>query len=86
MLSETEHFRDFWSDKYSYHDNDDSSLPPERISMSPHQMMKMIAQSPPTRTISEIATRMISLAVYAALESSTLLAADTVGIKEISIR
>ena len=23
MLSETEHFRDFWSDKYSYHDNDD---------------------------------------------------------------
>lgn len=49
-------------------------------------MMNMIAQSHPTSTISEIATRIMSLAVYEALESRTLPAAETVGIKEISIR
>jgi hypothetical protein len=54
--------------------------------MRPPQMMKMIAQSHPTSTISDIATRMISLAVYEELESRTLPAAETVGIKEISIR
>jgi hypothetical protein len=49
-------------------------------------MINIMAQSQPTRTISEIATRMISLAVYCALESRTLPAAATVGMKEISIK
>jgi len=63
-----------------------SSFQPESMSISPHQMINMIAQSHPTSTIKEIATRIISLALYVALASSTLPAAATVGIKEISIK
>jgi hypothetical protein len=47
--------------------------------------MNNIAQSQPTRTINEIATRMMSLALYDEVVSRTLLAAATVGIKEISM-
>ncbi len=62
-----------------------SSLPPESMSMSPPHIMNMIAQSPHTSTISDIAIRIMSLAVYDALASRMLPAAATVGIKEISI-
>jgi hypothetical protein len=62
-----------------------SSLPPERININHHHIMNNIAQSQPTRTINEIATRMMSLALYDEVVSRTLLAAATVGIKEISM-
>ncbi len=62
-----------------------SSFHPERISISPPQIMNNIAARPATRTTREIQVRIMSLAVYDELESSTAQAACTEGIKEISI-
>jgi hypothetical protein len=62
-----------------------SSLPPDKISMSHPHIINNIAQSHPTRTIRDIPIRIISLAVYVELASRTLPAAETVGIKEMSM-
>ena len=62
-----------------------SSFPPESMSISPHQIIKSIAQSHATNTTREIATRIISLAVYDASALSTAHAAETSLIKVISI-
>jgi hypothetical protein len=53
--------------------------------MSPPQIIKRIAQSPATRTTREIATRIISLAVYDELVSRTAHAAETSGRRENAI-
>lgn len=63
-----------------------SFFPPERMSISHHQIIKITAQTIATKTTKAIAIRIISVEVYETEGSKSGVAADATGINEKFIK